>query len=217
LTVDLAPGRKAAANSGGERRNERRRAIIEAAEALFLEQGYEATSLAAVVKRSGGSLATLYELFGNKQGLLRAIIEWRKGQDLLPACGDGCPDAAPADLLRRYAHQIYAHVTSPTAIALKRIVITEALSDPAFASRIYDDIHLPSVLDLAELFERLNQRGDARIDNCRAAAELFFAIVMSDVQLRMLADGRTDLLDESTLDWRLAPFINHFGFREAAG
>lgn len=35
-----------------------------------MEQGYDGTSLAEIVRRSGGSLATLYDLFGNKQGLL---------------------------------------------------------------------------------------------------------------------------------------------------
>src|SRR3546814_11941406 len=59
-------------------RERRQSAILDAAESLFLEQGYERTSLAEIVKRSGGSLATLYELFGNKQGLLRAIAtRWR--------------------------------------------------------------------------------------------------------------------------------------------
>src|SRR3546814_4201594 len=56
-------------------RERRQSAILDAAESLFLEQGYERTSLAEIVKRSGGSLATLYELFGNKQGLLRAIAD----------------------------------------------------------------------------------------------------------------------------------------------
>ena len=69
--------------------------MIEAAESLFLEQGYDATSLAAVVKRSGGSLATLYELFGNKQGLLRAIIELRDEQDLLSRLRCRLRDQAP--------------------------------------------------------------------------------------------------------------------------
>ncbi|RYD43145.1 MAG: TetR/AcrR family transcriptional regulator, partial [Sphingomonadales bacterium] len=49
-------------------RERRQSAILDAAESLFLEQGYERTSLAEIVKTSGGSLATLYELFGNKQG-----------------------------------------------------------------------------------------------------------------------------------------------------
>ena len=35
-----------------------------------------------------------------------------------------------------------------------------------------------------------------------AAAGLFFAIVMSDAQLRMLVEGDTSLLDEAALDWR---------------
>src|SRR3546814_1994530 len=57
------------------RRQDRRKAILDAAESLFLDQGFDRVSLAAVVGQSGGSLATLYELFGNKQGLLRAVIE----------------------------------------------------------------------------------------------------------------------------------------------
>src|SRR3546814_5445337 len=63
---------------GPSPRERRHEAILDAAEALFIEQGYDRTSLAEIVRRSGGSLATLYELFGNKQGLLHAIaIRWR--------------------------------------------------------------------------------------------------------------------------------------------
>lgn len=196
-----------------DRRSERRRAMIAAAETLFLEQGYEATSLSAVVKRSGGSLATLYELFGNKQGLLRAIIQVRKESDLLPLCDGECPTDPPAVLLRRYAHQVYDHVTSPDSIALKRIVVTEVMRDPEFASRIYNEIHLPSVRNLADLFTRLDERGDARIDDPYAAAELFFSIVMSDSQLRMMVGGNDYRVDPNALDWRLEPFIKFFEFR----
>ena len=193
-----------------DRRLERRRAMIEAAESLFLEQGYDATSLAAVVKRSGGSLATLYELFGNKQGLLRAIMELRDEQDRCPGYGADCAITAPSEMLRGYAHRLYAHVTSRRAIALKRIVITEALRDPDFARTLYEDIHLPSVRELARILEQLNTDGRAQVDDPMAAASLFFAIVMSDAQLRCLVEGDTGLLDPAALDWRLAPFLSHF-------
>ena len=193
-----------------DRRLERRRAMIESAESLFLELGYDATSLAAIVKRSGGSLATLYELFGNKQGLLRAIIELRDEQDRCPAYGEDCAVTAPSKLLRGYAHRLYAHVTSPRAIALKRIVITEALRDPGFARTLYEDIHLPSVRELARILRQLDEDGRATVDDPLAAAGLFFAIVMSDAQLRVLVEGDTGLLDPAALDWRLAPFLSHF-------
>lgn len=48
------------------RLEERRSALLTAAQNLFLEQGYERTTLGDVVARAGGSLATLYKLFGDK-------------------------------------------------------------------------------------------------------------------------------------------------------
>ncbi|MGH6781340.1 MAG: TetR/AcrR family transcriptional regulator, partial [Sphingomonadaceae bacterium] len=57
-----------------DRRERRRQAMMDAARELFVERGYDAVSLSEIVKRSGGSLATLYELFENKAGLLGAIV-----------------------------------------------------------------------------------------------------------------------------------------------
>ncbi len=112
--------------------------------------------------------------------------------------------------MRGYAHRLYAHVTSRRAIALKRIVITEALRDPDFARTLYEDIHLPSVRELARILTKLNDDGRAEIDDPMAAASLFFAIVMSDAQLRILVEGNAGLLDPAALDWRLTPFLSHF-------
>ena len=65
-------GAKLAKVRGWDRRlspDARRQAIMDAAKALFLSKGYAATSLEEIIATSGGSLATLYKLFGNKQGL----------------------------------------------------------------------------------------------------------------------------------------------------
>lgn len=53
----------------------RRQAFLQAAREVFLEQGYEAASVNDVVKRAGGSLATLYAQFGNKEGLFFAVTQ----------------------------------------------------------------------------------------------------------------------------------------------
>lgn len=53
----------------------RRQAFLQAARAVFLEQGYEAASVNDVVRRAGGSLATLYAQFGNKEGLFLAVVQ----------------------------------------------------------------------------------------------------------------------------------------------
>src|SRR3546814_4381236 len=64
------------------RREDRRQAILDAAESLFLEQGYERVSVNAIVQRSGGSLATVYDLFGNKHGLLYAVVDRARDEGL---------------------------------------------------------------------------------------------------------------------------------------
>lgn len=49
--------------------------ILDVSIKLFIENGYEKTSLSHIVKLSGGSLSTIYDNFGNKLGLFSAIIE----------------------------------------------------------------------------------------------------------------------------------------------
>ncbi|WP_035482714.1 TetR/AcrR family transcriptional regulator [Gallaecimonas xiamenensis] len=47
--------------------------LAEATE-LFFEQGYEGTNLDQLIERCGGSKQTLYRYFGDKQGLLKAVV-----------------------------------------------------------------------------------------------------------------------------------------------
>lgn len=48
--------------------------IIKVATRHFLKNGYEKTSLNDIIKEAGGSLSTIYEFFGNKEGLFKKII-----------------------------------------------------------------------------------------------------------------------------------------------
>ena len=50
-----------------------REAILDAAERLFLRDGYVATSMAAIAKEAGVGLKTVYVAFETKSGLLRAL------------------------------------------------------------------------------------------------------------------------------------------------
>ena len=50
-----------------------RRQILEAAKRLFEQQGYPATTMAAVAAEAGVALKTVYVAFDTKSGLLRAL------------------------------------------------------------------------------------------------------------------------------------------------
>lgn len=52
----------------------RREAMIEAARELFCEHGLAGTTLEMITAEAGGSRRTIYELFGNKDGVFEAVI-----------------------------------------------------------------------------------------------------------------------------------------------
>lgn len=195
-------------------RERRQSAILDAAESLFLEQGYERTSLAEIVKRSGGSLATLYELFGNKQGLLHAIAtRWCDEAMLRSLDDDATRELSSVETLKAYAHRQSELMESPRAVALMRMLISESLRDREFALQIYRDLHVPALDELVELFAEWAATGRAEIDDPGAAARLFFDIVVGDSMLNTLMGVEEEWLDREQIDWRLQPFLSHFKIR----
>ena len=53
----------------------RERQIVELAEELFSERGYQGSSMDELARRAGVTKPVVYELFGSKDGLFRACLE----------------------------------------------------------------------------------------------------------------------------------------------
>lgn len=60
-----------------ERRDETRRALLDAAEGLFVEQGYHAVSLDRIASRAGYTRGALHYNFAGKHELLLALLDER--------------------------------------------------------------------------------------------------------------------------------------------
>lgn len=108
-----------------------REVILDAAERLFAEKGFEATSLADVGREAGVSRATPGYFFGSKAELHRAVIERcfadvrravREGQARALASGR-TPDVVLAGAVADYADFVAAR---PNFV---RLIEREALSD----------------------------------------------------------------------------------------
>ena len=50
------------------------RALLDAARAVFAEQGFDKTSIADLVERAGSSVGSLYHHFGGKSELFLALV-----------------------------------------------------------------------------------------------------------------------------------------------
>jgi AcrR family transcriptional regulator len=55
--------------------SKKRESIIESALSAFLELGYGGTTMDEVVKRAGGSKASIYKHFKNKEDLFATVVD----------------------------------------------------------------------------------------------------------------------------------------------
>lgn len=119
------------------RGEQRRRAFLDAAAEVFLEQGYEAASVNEVVRRAGGSLATLYAQFGNKDGLFWAMVEEATQNFSNALRHESKTDRPLEEGLQVIGEQYLARMLLPRSLALFRIMIGEAQKFPEMAARFF--------------------------------------------------------------------------------
>lgn len=203
-------------SSGDTRRDERRQAMLDAAESLFMERGFDRTSLAAIVERSGGSLATLYDLFESKQGLLKAVMERNREVKLAGLMAEVESGTTCCESLKKLAMRFHDFLSSPTAVAMMRIMIAESLRDPVFARQFYCRGRDEVTQEVATLLSRWANAGRAAIDDPSEAAALFMATTLSDTQINAMvpAEGRTcRSIEHDRLAWRVEHFCKGFGIR----
>jgi AcrR family transcriptional regulator len=126
-----------------------RQEILHAAQRLFEEQGYAATTMAAIATEAGVALKTVYVAFETKSGLLRAL--WHlllRGDEADAPVGERdwyrevLDEPDPERQLRLNARN--SRVVKQRAGALMRVIRSAAPADPdteALWSRIQTDFY----------------------------------------------------------------------------
>jgi AcrR family transcriptional regulator len=172
------------------RRERRAQAMRAAAKALFLEHGYDSVSLTQIVRRSGGSLSTLYDLFGNKLGLLAAVIDAERNDGIGRLQAILWQDGSPSDILQSAAAHLLDAIADPDFVGLIRLVMSEALTSPEFATRVYADHHEPLIEVFRTLFAHWDETGRARITDPELSAHIFAGLFFHAPQMRALFRDR---------------------------
>lgn len=185
------------------RLDRRRAAIVCAARHLFVDQGYERTTLAEIIARAGGSLATVYKLFGNKDGLLEAVIleNVASGETLVRDAE--AARLSPAGTLRRIAEGLHEEFIDPEVIALVRIVIARSISEPQFARQFFERTANRTRDAIAAMFARWQADGIRMNGTPTFLADMFMGLFVSDLQTQAISHGAaisrmTDRLHDRT-------------------
>ncbi|NRB57386.1 MAG: TetR/AcrR family transcriptional regulator [Salinicola sp.] len=141
-----------------ERGRQRRDALLDAAQQLFLERGYGQVSVNDIVGRAGGSLSTLYRHFGNKEGLFQAMIERRSHHIYGTLTDEGVDELTIEAALQRLGIELLVKVMDEETLGIYREVVAESPRQSQLARLFFDGGPGRVRLALADYFERQVQR-----------------------------------------------------------
>jgi len=133
---DLPSQAAAPARAG---RDERRRAILDVARDIFMQEGYAAASMSAIAARLGGSKGTLYNYFASKELLFAALMEaeceaesWKS--EMHKGGGEDLPAALTA-----IGERFLDFVLTPSVMDINRLIIAESSRFPELGRAFYEN------------------------------------------------------------------------------
>ncbi|MEO0911695.1 MAG: TetR/AcrR family transcriptional regulator C-terminal domain-containing protein [Pseudomonadota bacterium] len=172
-------------------RTEKEEAIAEAAYALLEEKGYTGTSMLAIARRARASNETLYNWYGDKLGLFRALVT-RNTEAIKTALETAAkPGASTAETLASLGPKLLEILLGPRAIALNRAAAGDATGSLGQAlSGAGREVILPLI---AEALEAGRSRGDLTFDTTEAAADLYISLLVGDLQIKRVTGARPPL------------------------
>jgi AcrR family transcriptional regulator len=134
-TIDVVVKRRYESPRREEQARETRRAILRAAERLFVDPGYAATTLTAVAAEAGVAVQTVYAVFGSKRQLLSTLVDVSVAGDdepvplaQRPFVSEIAALPTPRAKLKRYArHLAESHARqAPVMLALAGAATADA-------------------------------------------------------------------------------------------
>jgi TetR/AcrR family transcriptional regulator of autoinduction and epiphytic fitness len=192
-------------------------AILAAARALFLEAGYDGANLDQVAQRAGVARQTVYNRFGGKEAMFRAMVEdhWRRfGR--AEVLGDLRSDVLAGDLraaLRRIAQALLAFLDGSDQIAFTRLVIAESRRLPWVAEAFHRLGKGPAVGSFAEKLDMLQAAGVLACPDTALAARQFIGLIQEFVLWpQVMATGEADAPDrERVVAEAIEMFVARYG------
>ncbi|AKI01233.1 transcriptional regulator, TetR family [Hoeflea sp. IMCC20628] len=182
-----------------ENRASRQETIEEAAYAVLEARGYAGASMLSIARAARASNETLYNWYGDKNGLFRALV-LRNAEQVKALLEDGLrSDRNPLDVLRALGPRLLALLVSPRAIQLNRAAAADPTGElgAAISERGRETVG-PLI---GEVLERARREGALAFNVTGEAVELYLNLLVGDLQIRRAIGGVLPL-DETTISRR---------------
>lgn len=189
------------------RKKDRRQAIVDAARASFLENGYAATSMSGLLKTLGGSKATLWGYFRSKEELFAAVVEEithafrSEAKAELSLTGD--LEATLVTFCRRFI----AKISSPEGMATWRLVVAESARFPEVGQIFYEHAARHIKVALTGFIAHHVAAGNLRDDDPQKMADVLLSLCTGEHSRMLWAIHPPNVQD---IGGRAADYTDYF-------
>ncbi|GII97034.1 transcriptional regulator [Sinosporangium siamense] len=177
----------------------KRGAILDAAEALFVAQGYASTSVDAIAARAGVSKRTLYDHFGDKATIYARTVE-RLSDTLLTTISDAIREEIPPgrdvrEALVGFARRVVTETVPSSEYAVFQRLTARQAQPPALPSSVRNR---PERL-LEKRFAELTRDGLFQATDASLAVRHFTALTIG-IAIDALEDGEFEVAGDAGTD-----------------
>jgi AcrR family transcriptional regulator len=159
-------------------------AILDAAVEVIGQRGLGAP-MEAIAKRAGVSKQTVYNHYGSKAELMRALMQRRVESITAPLRDPGAVDN-PTETLEAYALSLLETVITNKSYSMMRVIMLGAGEMPDVAQEVYEAGPASARRQLAAFLKAETELGRMKVEDFDQAAELFSGMVMGQSQMRSL-------------------------------
>ncbi|GGZ90690.1 TetR/AcrR family transcriptional regulator [Streptomyces bluensis] len=206
----MATTRASVQTPGRRQRSENKRAaILNAAAALFVSEGYELTSVDAIASRAGVSKRTLYDHFGDKQTLFQIVLT--RVTDALAATVRTAieQELAEGRDLREALMAFASRVATEAFPSSDYVTFRRLTSQERSAPRLPETVRERPERMLEERFAQLAANGEIRTADPRRAAQHFTALTVL-LAVDALRDEPAGAVEESEILAIIADGVDAF-------
>ena len=150
--------------------------ILDAAQDLFLKQGYEATTVEEIAARIGATKRTIYVRFVDKAQLFRAVVT-RVLHARRPRLNTIGPDRAVEERLTDMGAAVLRYVLDPDVVSVSRVVTAEAYRFPELNQMIEEQAALGVTPAIERILQEEVESGRLELRDIRLASRLLLSLL----------------------------------------
>lgn len=165
-----------------EKRSQRQMQIETAAYEVLESKGYGGTSMLGIAKQAGASNETLYNWYGDKQGLFQALVT-RNAEEVKGHLEEGLQAETDVfSILGTLGPKLLVLLTGDRAVALNRAAAADSRGElGATLSKAGREAVFPL---LEQVLLHAKHEGLLSFEHSGAAVELYLDLLIGDLQIR---------------------------------